>query len=216
MPGRKGLKEWEEFTEKEQRFVNEYMRNGHNATKAYQDAGYWCGPSYGAIKVSAFKLRHRPHIESEIASRMDELLMSEKEALIQQSEVARFDIGELLIAEEVKCPECGCIVHDAKEWRVDLELAKKLGVSNRIKKVSYDKNGRLVVEFRDVDAAQKTLLQAHGTFRSKKQEAVADGMIALLNAARANVQKTITAHDAEFEIETPAQLEANEPTRVQR
>lgn len=213
MPARRGIKTWEKFTEQEQRFVNAYMMNGHNAVQAYKTAGYWCGQSYGAIKVAAFKIHHKPHIEREIADRMDALVMSEQEALVQQSEMARFDVGELIVAEEVKCQECGCVVHGAKEWRVDLDKAKELGVTNRIKKWSYDRAGRLVVEFRDVDAAQKTMLQAHGTFRSKKQEAVHDGMAALLQAARMNVQKALTAPqemDAEFEVEEPSLLEAHE------
>jgi deoxycytidylate deaminase len=213
MPARRGIKTWEQFTEQEQRFVNAYMSNGHNAVQAYKTAGYWCGPSYGAIRVAAFKIRHKSHIEREVADRMDALMMSEQEALIQQSELASFDVGELMIQDAVPCPHCGEEVVHSGEWRVDIQKAKDMNVTNRIKKWSYDKQGRLVVEFRDVDAAQKTILQAHGTFRSKKQEAVADGMAALLAAARMNVQKALTAKpemDADFEVEDQPQLAAHE------
>jgi len=216
MPARRGLKTWEKFTAQEQAFVNEYMRNGHNAVQAYRAAGYWCGVSYGAIRVSSFKIRHKPHIEREIADRMDALLMSEKEALIEQSEMARFDVGELMTEEPILCPHCGEEVVHSGEWRVDIQKAKDMNVTNRIKKWSYDKQGRLVVEFRDVDAAQKTILQAHGTFRSKKQEAVAEGLAAILNAARANITKELTAApaDAEFEVDEPELLEAHAERRL--
>jgi phage terminase small subunit len=183
-PGR--LKPWDEMTEQQQTFVNEYMRNGHNATQAYKDAGYWCGQSKGAIRVMAHKVRYNQNVAAAIQERMDMLIMTEKEALSRQSEVGRFDVGELLTCDPIECPECGHVIQEEGEWRVDLNLAKELGVTDKIKKISYDRHGRLNVEFRDPDAAQRTMMRAHGAFGRKKEDDGLAGLAALLKAAKAN------------------------------
>lgn len=208
MGKRRGLKPWESFTAQEQTFVNEYMRNGHNAVRAYQTAGYYWSPSMGANRVESHKLRHKTHIAAEIAARMDTLLMSEQEALVRQSEAARFDIGDLLKCEEVTCPECGAVIHGSEEWRIDVKKALDTGATQFIKKMSYDRAGRLIIEFRDVDKAQDTMLRARGAFRNKKEEKVLDSMAALLNAARSNQVKALTPGvDADFEVVEQRQLE---------
>lgn len=181
------IKEWDELTAKQQKFVNEYMTNGYNATQAFKDTYAWDRKSVAhIIRKKAAEIRHHPSIDAAIKARMHMLMMSEAEALARQAEAGRLDIGEVLVSDPIVCPECGHVVAPEGEWRVDLAKAKELNMTSLIKKISYDKQGRIVVEFRDPDAAQKTVLQAHGALNGRKKDNPVDGLAALIKAAQAS------------------------------
>ena len=188
------LKEWDELTAQQQAFINAFFENGHNATQAMKTAEYYWSPSYGTNRVSAWKLRHNPHIDYNIRQRMRDNQMSEEEALARHAEQGRFNIGDYLIDEPVTCPHCeGEVLHSGL-IRFDLKKAKKDGATRMIKKVGTpNRQGFVPVEFYEADKARETIMKAHGTFETKKE--AAQGEMAQLMAALAKQRLSENGQD---------------------
>ena len=77
------------LTKRQQAFVEHYLANGFNATKAAKDAGY---SEKTAYSIGSENLR-KPEIASHVRARMKALTMSADEALYRLSAMARGDLG---------------------------------------------------------------------------------------------------------------------------
>ena len=166
------LKPWESLTTQQQTFVENYLANGHNSTRAYLDAGYYAYPnSKTANYVEAWKVRWNPNVNNHIIKRMRDMHMDEDEALARHAEQGRFDPGDFLYVIPDVCPHCQKELEGAGSVRVDVEAMKKAHATRLIKKVIPSKYGD-TIEFYPADSARRDILQAHGSFQTQAEEQV--------------------------------------------
>lgn len=145
---------------------------------AYLDADYYPGrdriesgeKSRNAAYVRAHELRHKEHIDLIIKEKLNQLVMSKEEALARQSALGRFNMGEVLEVDPLVCPHCEQAVYEEGEARINVKKLKDYNLAHLIKKISYDRQGRQIIEFRDVDASQERLLKAHGAFVTEPEK----------------------------------------------
>lgn len=195
MPAKRGLKTYDELTGQQRKFVD-LVVSGSNNTEAYEKAGYWCGPSRGAMNVSAHKIRYNKHIDHVIKERLNELVMSKQEALARQTTVGRFDLGDALEVDALVCPNCGHEIIEEGTARINMKKLKDMGLTHQIKEISYDRNGNQVIKFRDVDQAQDRILKAQGAYTSKAEEEMG-GLAGLMAAALKQRQQGSIADESE-------------------
>jgi phage terminase small subunit len=110
------------LSNKQKMFCLEYLKD-FNATKAAIRSGYKAR-SAGAI---GYENLQKPEIMEEIKRLVEERQMKSDEVILRLSEIARGDIGEFIEIED-------------ENIRIDLDKAKKLGMTKLIKKVKEHKN----------------------------------------------------------------------------
>lgn len=103
-----------QFTAKQLLFIDAYLANGGNGTRAAEAAGYKGSEDVWA-QVAYENLR-KPEIEAEINRRLSQY-MSADEVLYRLSEIANADLGDVL----------------DEDGRVDLKKAKRLGKTRFLK-----------------------------------------------------------------------------------
>jgi len=182
MPKKRGLKTYADLTQQQRKFVDGVVELGLNNTEAYEHAGYYCGPSRNAMNVSAHKIRYNEHVDYVIRERLTKLVMSKEEALARQTMAGRFNIGEALEVDALVCPHCEEEIFSEGHARINVKKLKEMGLSHQIKKISTDRNGHQIIEFRDVDQAQDRILRAQGAYTTKAEEEVG-GLAALMARA---------------------------------
>jgi phage terminase small subunit len=144
---------------KQRAFVEAYFQTGEhgrwNATEAARIAGYAHPNKQGP------RLLVNVGIKAAIERRLAEMKMDADEVLIRLAETARFDPLQFMEVNET----------DAGEQLVyiDLVAIKKAGLGSVVKKISYDKYGRMVVEFHDSQAAQRLIGQHHKLFTQRHE-----------------------------------------------
>lgn len=131
------------LTNKQRIFVEEYLKCW-NATAAAKAAGY---SEKTARAIGHENLTH-PDIAAEIDRRKAEIIMATDEALIRLGEQARS-------AHTV-------YIHD--DGSIDLPGLKAAGLMHLVKSTRWDRDGRLVVEFYDAQAALDKLLKTKGAY----------------------------------------------------
>jgi hypothetical protein len=148
---------------KQQAFVEAYLATGGednwnarwNATRAADAAGYKHPRQAGS------RLLSNVDIQAAIKARLDEMKMGADEVLVGLAEQARFDPLRFMTAAEN--PEGGQWVY------IDLAAIKAAGLGQVVKKISYDKNERLVVEFHDAQRARQLIGQHHKLFTQRHE-----------------------------------------------
>lgn len=141
------------FTGKQKAFIDYYLQCGFNATEAARRAGY--RGSYGVLAGIGHENLRKPKIAAEIRRRLRERTMMADEVLARLAEQARADPTDFYTLDEDGQPQ------------IDLEKADALGKLHLIKKLYYDRNGRLRLELVDGQAALVQLGRHHGLFVDK-------------------------------------------------
>lgn len=134
------------LTRKQQVFVNEYLKCW-NATEAARKAGY----SERSIRAIAHENLTKPYIKAEITRRLEENAMGADEVLARLSDIARADVGKFLTW-----------IDGYKEPIIDISKTKDK--THLIKRMEYDKDGRVKFELHDAHAALRDLGKHHGLF----------------------------------------------------
>lgn len=120
------------LTAKQQVFINEYL-TCWNASEAARRAGY---SERSARKLGA-ELLTKPDVRTEIEARLAEMTMMADEALVRLTEQARAGYADYLTAA----------------GKVDLRRLLADGKGHLIKSFKYSRQGDLIVEFHDAQAA---------------------------------------------------------------
>ena len=141
--------------------LDEYFRNGYNATKAYLSTHP--DSSYNAARSSAADFLARPNIKAEVARRLEEKHMSAEEAMERISDIARGDVSQLMDVSSMG-------------FNLDMAKAKEAGLTKLIKKVkqkttTYLAKGKsdedreetvLEIELYNAHDAARDILKLHG------------------------------------------------------
>lgn len=150
------------LTKRQQAFVEHYLANGFNATKAAKDAGY---SEKTAYSIGSENLR-KPEIASHVRARMKALTMSADEALYRLSAMARGDLGEFLglSVEELKAHPQRFLLHKVKTTRriiPDGDGEPIIEERNEIE--AYDAQAALnvILKERHLEAGEPTERQDH-------------------------------------------------------
>lgn len=155
-----------------------------------------------ALRIEAHRLRNHPKIgpliDERLRSYYESAKMSQDEALARQSELGRFDLGDII---EVQIDTCECCGRKKGQAFVDIAKAKELGLTRFIKKISWDRNGNQVFDFHDPVAAQDRMLKAAGAYQPK-QEVSANTLIGAMMAAKAAMDREDESRglDADYEV----------------
>lgn len=128
------------LTPKQRAFVDLYLANGFNASRAARDAGY---SEKTARAIGAENLT-KPDIRVLIDKRLRDLAMSAEEALFRLSQHARSDMADFV---------------DAR-GRIDVAAAGRAGKLHLIKKLTIDpESGKAAVELYDAQSALVHILR---------------------------------------------------------
>lgn len=153
-------------TPKQEAFVNHYLTNGGNGTKAARDAGY-AGSEHTLAQVAYENLR-KPEIASRVRERLDGLAATANEVLYLLGDHLRADVADLH----------DCFLPDGT---LDLKAAKQLGVSRLVKKIRTNSREttredgtveRFVtteLELHDAQGAARVLADLHGLKQAPKE-----------------------------------------------
>jgi len=166
--------------------LDEYFRNGYNATKAYLSTHP--DSSYNAARSSAADFLARPNIKAEVARRLEEKHMSAEEAMERISDIARGDVSQLMDVSSMG-------------FNLDMAKAKEAGLTKLIKKVkqkttTYLAKGKsdedreetvLEIELYNAHDAARDILKLHGKLggggNSQRENASENSKISVTPAA---------------------------------
>lgn len=130
------------LTNKQQAFVEAYLANGFNATKAAITAGY---SEKTARSIGAENLT-KPDISDTVKQRMAELCMSADEALMRLSQMARAQMSLLVTKTAGRLP------------MVDWEAALESGAIDAVKELTI-REGEIGFKLHDAQAALVHILK---------------------------------------------------------
>jgi phage terminase small subunit len=116
---------------KQQAFVDYYLANGHNATKAAEAAGY------AAPGQAGHKLLKKGEIRTEITARTATRAMSADEALQRLADRARVSIADFFD------------VDDDGNLVLNLQRARDSGKLDLIDGITYDRRGNPILKLPD-------------------------------------------------------------------
>lgn len=158
MPARNG-----KLTKKEAAFVSEYVKTW-NATKAARESGY----KYP--HVSGYKLLQVQEVKEAIDDVIKKTRMTADQAVTRLTQQAEFDFSQFFIFEYVPVLENGQPKLDSagnpmtryEQTGVNWKAVEKYGYL--VKKISYTRQGRPVIEFVDSQKALELIGRAHGLF----------------------------------------------------
>jgi phage terminase small subunit len=138
----------ENLTERQRLFVEAYLAT-RNASEAARQAGYRSPATEG------YRLLRNEQIGAAIQARLGEIrgAMGADEVIQRLSDQARHTIEDFIeISPETGYPS------------LDFAKAQRLGKLHLIKKISYDKQGRVICEFHDPTRALELLGKHHRLF----------------------------------------------------
>ena len=182
MPAKRGLKTYAELSPQQREFVDGIVERGLTNVAAYEEAGYYVGPSRNAVHQSAHKIRYNKHVDHVIRERLNKMVMSKEEALARQTAAGRFDMSDAIEVEPLVCPHCEGEIYEEGHARINVKKLKEMGLAHQIKKISTDRNGNQIIEFRDVDQAQDRILRATGAYTTQAEKEVG-GLASLMSKA---------------------------------
>lgn len=150
------------LTGKQEVFVEQYLANGRNGTKAARDAGYKGNDN--SLAVQAHEYLRKPKIQAFVRERLKGVKANADEVLYLLADHMRADISAFY----------QCVGEDGS---LDMEKAKEAGVSHLVKKLKIrnyrDSNGNPVtqteIELHDSQAAARTLAEIHGLKQQARQ-----------------------------------------------
>ncbi len=116
---------YESLHPRDQRFVNEYLRTGFNATAAARA----CGFNYPS--EAGYTLLRKPYIDEAIKERLNDLKLSDKEVLARISMKCTADMSHFISISK----DGGATL--------DLRKARRNGVLHHIKKIKTGKRGKI-------------------------------------------------------------------------
>lgn len=158
-------------------FVEAYLANGFNATKAALHAGYSPKSAYSQGQ----RLLKNVEIAQEISKRLAEAAMSRDEALATMSDMARADIDDFLTVP-------GTFPY------IDLDKARRLGKTALIKKIKVRGDGGMEIELYDKQAAIRDIGKHHGLWKDgveiKVDVTLVVELVRALEAAEMDVSTT--------------------------
>lgn len=140
---------YEKLSAKRRVFVDAYLRLWNGAAAARE-------ADYANPDRQAYRLLRNVEIQTAIQERLDELKMSADEVLLGLAQQARFDPLQFAVFND------GYI-------RIDLKKIKTNGLGQCVKKISYDRDGRVVVEFHDAQRARELIGRHHRLFVNRNE-----------------------------------------------
>jgi phage terminase small subunit len=163
---------YEQLTWKQRAFVDAYLENGFNATRAATKAGYSVD---SARSIGAENLT-KPDIKAALSERMGELAMGPHETLGRLAAIARSDIGDIF--RTVQVDVSGYRVEEGSEEEgsiptrevttIDIKKAIEEGRSSLIKSYSTTQYGQRVELYSALDALN-TIAKVHGLVTEKRE-----------------------------------------------
>jgi phage terminase small subunit len=135
------------LTVKQRLLIDAYFRNGYNAAAAAREAKYQHPEKQGWEQLN------KPVVRAEIDRRLSELEMGAPEVVSRISDIARTSMAD-----------CIRVGEGGESWQLDLERAQETGAIHRIKKLSYDRNGKPAIELYPADHALEMLARKHRLF----------------------------------------------------
>lgn len=129
----------DKLNKKELQFINEYLSNGFNGSKAYKKVYKSC-KSDGTARTEASKLLAKPNIKKEIEKRQEELRA--------KSEIKREDIlNDLRIIKDVNiCDYMKIVKKERLVSRIDEETGDSVLVPEEYEVLVYKATDELTVE----------------------------------------------------------------------
>lgn len=165
------------LTRKQTSFIEAYISNGFNATKAAISAGY----SQATARQTGSRLLTNVDIAHEISRRLADQVMSRDEALAAMSDMARSDIDDFLTVP-------GTFPY------IDLDKARRLGKTALIKKIKVRGDGGMEIELYDKQAAIRDIGKHHGLWKDgveiKVDVTLVAELVRALEAAEMDVSTT--------------------------
>jgi phage terminase small subunit len=149
----------DKLTDKQQRFIDEYLSNGFNATQAAISAGY----SEKTARSIGCENLTKPNIRAAVDARLAESAMSANEVLARLADHARGSMADFL---------------DDNRETLDLAKADRLSRLHLIKKFTHtkgEKTENLSIELYDAQAALVQLGRYHKLFTDKQEITGEDG-----------------------------------------
>lgn len=134
------------LTPRQRRFVEAYLQTW-NASEAARRAGYT-----GAPDRIGHELLRKLEIQNRVKARMTELAMQTEEVMQRFTQQAELNPSEFFTFDSATGEMTGI------NWQVFREKGYL------VKKLSYDRQGRPVLEFHDSQAALNQIGKAHGMF----------------------------------------------------
>ena len=177
----------------ELRFVDAYLANGLNATKAASEAGFIKGINLLDPKArkTGFMIKGRKDVKAEIDKRLSAYALSGDELLALQAEVARADISDMFYLEDVCCPVCaenGLNTIVVRENTFSMKKAIAVGKSHLVKEIQHLRNGIVTkIVLHDALEARNSLMKALSMFTTKTDTAVS-GFVELMAKALSDKQ----------------------------
>jgi hypothetical protein len=204
MDGTPGAAPLKPMTRRQKVFVEKYLQYW-NASRAAEEAGF------AVPQVKSAYLMKMPHIQAAIAERMKQMTMDADEVLTRLGQQARlnasmfFHFGWVPMkdrqGQHIK-DKSGEIIKTYEMLGINWEMFEEYGYL--VKKLSYDRKGRPVIEFHDAQNALMLIGKAHRLFVDRMEntnfnvDVSADELAAARNKARQfeeNLQSGETVSD---------------------
>jgi phage terminase small subunit len=160
-------------------FVEFYLANGFNATRAAKSAGY-AGLKAGVHGRVGQKVRNRPKVRDLIAKRIADKALNADEVLAEWAEIAKADMTDFITITEVPHPLSEEMVNVAVP---DMAKAAERGKLHLVKKCKMDVNGTFHLELRDQDAALEKIARHLGLFEKDNTLNLPKGLVELLSSS---------------------------------
>lgn len=156
------------LTRKQQRFIEAYLEYWDGA-RAARAAGF----SYP--DRAAYRLLRMPHVLDYIEARVKESAMGADEVLTRLTQQARLNAASFFTFAWVPVEKAGTVVlgddgEPLKRYEMTgVDWARVEEYGYLIKKVSYDRQGRVVLEFHDPQKSLELLGRAHKLFVDRSE-----------------------------------------------
>lgn len=154
------------LSKKQQDFIDAYLSNGWNATRAAIAAGY----SEKTARFIGSENLTKPNIQAEIKRRLEDKAMGSEEVLARLAEQVRFDPSQYFVFKQYPIrDEEGNPTEEYEEYFVGVDFAKLRddGLGHLIKSVSPTRNHGWKVEWVDPQRAIEMIGKHLGLFRER-------------------------------------------------
>jgi phage terminase small subunit len=177
-----------DITFSEALFVEEYLSNGFNASKAARAAKYGAASSGGYSNIGSSVLK-RTKIRELVARRIAERALSADEILARYREVAEASIEDFIVEIEDETG-LGTIITPS------LRKAIEAGKVHLAKELKVNKDGEVTIKLRDQDHALDQLARSVGVFDKDNVVHLPPEILALLDLTPNELAGRDQAYDA--------------------
>jgi hypothetical protein len=184
-----------EITMSEAIFVEAYLSNGFNASRAAETAKYQ-GLKSGCIAQVGKQVLRRPKIRDLVARRISDAALNADEVLAEWAEIAKADMNDFVTVQQVQHPLSDDLVNVAVP---DMAKAADRGKIHLVKKVKMDINGNFTLELRDQDNALNQIARHLGMFEKDNVLNIPKGLADLLAASPEERQKALSRYKEKLE-----------------